>query len=98
MTRRNSLLKVFLLLGIDGSRLLKIHEFLLDQMLQHMMIIMSMANGRPIIVLILLTALFGYNQVGMLIPIYCQQFFAKGHLKNKCQTLSSLCLMHISHT
>jgi hypothetical protein len=45
MTRRNSLLKVPLQLATEGSELLKIHAFLFDQMLQHMMMIISMAKG-----------------------------------------------------
>jgi hypothetical protein len=49
-----------------------------------MMMIIFIVKGDPNIVLILLIALFGCNQSGMLIPIYCQQFFfIKGHLKNK---------------
>jgi hypothetical protein len=68
---------VSLQLVIEGSALLKIHAFLYNQMLQHMMIIMSMVKGRTIIVLILLTALFGCNQAGMLILNCCQQFFGK---------------------
>jgi hypothetical protein len=59
-------------LATEGSELLKIHAFLSDQMLQHMMMILSMAKERPIIVLILLIALFGCNQTKMLIPICCQ--------------------------
>jgi hypothetical protein len=45
MTRRNSFLKVLLQFAIEGPELLNIHTFLCDQMLQHMMMIISMAKG-----------------------------------------------------
>jgi hypothetical protein len=97
MTKRNSLLKVLLQLRIEGSKLLKIYEFLSYQMLQHMTIIISKAKGSPLITLILFIALLGCNHEGMMIPICCQQFFANGHRKNKCQRLSSLANAQFTH-
>jgi hypothetical protein len=58
MTNENSLLKEFLQLVTVGFELLKIHEFLSVQMLQHMIIIISIAKDSLIMFSILLTALF----------------------------------------
>jgi hypothetical protein len=35
-----------------------------------------------------LVALLGFSQVGTFIPIILQQFFTKGHLKNRCLNTS----------
>jgi hypothetical protein len=61
--------------------LLKNQEFISFQILQHMIIIMSIAKGRPRLLLIRLVALSGLNQLGIDTPIGIQQFLAKGHLR-----------------
>jgi hypothetical protein len=82
ITKASSLLNVALHIWTDGSSPLKIHEFLSTQMLQHIMIMISIAKGIPRVHLIRRVALSGLNQVGTTTPISCQQFWAKEHLKN----------------
>jgi hypothetical protein len=80
------------------SELLKIQAFLSFQILQHIIITMSIAKGRPRFLLMCLVALSGLNQLGTITPIDLQEFLAKGHLKNRCLHFSSFCRMHNSHT
>jgi hypothetical protein len=72
-TPKHSLLKVVLQLLTVGAMLLKIQAFLSIQMLQHMMIIISIAKGIPRQLFMRLVALSGLSQVGTTTPIVRQQ-------------------------
>jgi hypothetical protein len=80
----------------DKSSLLKIHPFLSFQIDQHISTIISIPKGTPRILLIYVVALSGRTHVGDDTPICSQQFFAKGHLRNKWLIASSLYLMQSS--
>jgi hypothetical protein len=58
------------------------------------MIIISIAKGKPIWRFIFVVALVALNQDGISTPIEAQQFLAKGHERNKCLKVSSLCNRH----
>jgi hypothetical protein len=69
---------------------LKIQPLHSDQILQHIIIISSIAKGMFRDLLILFVALSGFSQVGIATPIAFQQFLAKGNLKNKFSTFLTL--------
>jgi hypothetical protein len=75
MTKENALLKVLIHLTTDGSELLNIHEFLSIQMLQVMVMMISMTNGTLSILLTLLIALVGLNHDGIKMTIWGPTFF-----------------------
>jgi hypothetical protein len=76
----NSLLKVALQFCTMGSTLSNTHLFFLIHILQHINIIISMANGTRSFHLIYLIALSGFNRVGTEMPICSKHCFAKDHL------------------
>jgi hypothetical protein len=76
----NSLLKVALLFCTVGSTLLDTHLFLSIHILQHIKIIISMANGTQSFLLMYLIALSGFNHVGTEMPICSKHCFAKEHI------------------
>jgi hypothetical protein len=59
---------------------MKIQAFLSVHILQHIIMMISIANGMFRDLLILLVALSNLNEVGTDIPIALQQFLANGHL------------------
>jgi hypothetical protein len=59
-------------------------------MLQHIMMMMSIANGTLSDLFICLATLSGFNHVGGVTPILLLQFLANGHLKKRCMSFSSL--------
>jgi hypothetical protein len=97
ITRSISLLEVALQLLAEGSSFLNNQLFLSVQMLQHMMMISSIANGAFNCLLIFLTARCGLSRAGTCTPIRSQQFLAKGHLRNRCLNFSSFCSRPNSH-
>jgi hypothetical protein len=66
-----------------GSMLLKIQSFLVFQMLQTMMIIISMKNGTPKFLLIRIRIWGTGLEVATEIPIEAQQALAKLHLRKR---------------
>jgi hypothetical protein len=66
-------------------------KFLSIHIHQHMIIIISIANGTLSFLLMCLIALSAMSHVGTFIPICAQQFLAKGHLKNRCLKPSTFC-------
>jgi hypothetical protein len=64
--------------------------FLYFQMHQHIVIIISIAKGRPICLFVYVVALVALNHDGISTPMEAQQFLAKGHERNRCQSLHSL--------
>jgi hypothetical protein len=80
------------------SSSLKIHAFLSFKMHQHIVIMISIAYGRPIWCLIYVMALVALNQDGISTLIEAQQFLANGHERKRCLKLSSLYNKHNSQT
>jgi hypothetical protein len=67
----------------DASTWLNSHTFLSLHILQHIIIIISIAKGTSKELFIRLVALSDLGQVGTTIPISSQQSLAKEPLKNK---------------
>jgi hypothetical protein len=97
ISRANSDLKTTLQCSTLESSSLKIQAFLSFQIHQRIMIIISMVKGKPMWHFIYVVALVALNQDGIITPIEAQQFLAKGHDRNKCLKVSSLCNRHSSH-
>jgi hypothetical protein len=73
-----------------GSSLLNIHEFLSDQMLQHIVMMIYIEKGNLSNLLMCHVARSGLSHVGTIIPIEFQQFLTNEHLKKKKVALGFL--------
>jgi hypothetical protein len=81
----------------EGSSFLNSQLLCSVQMLQHIMMITSIANGTLNCLLMFLTARCGLSHVGTCTPMSNQHLLANGHLRKRCLSFPSFCRRHSSH-
>jgi hypothetical protein len=83
-------LKIALQRWRDGWIPLKIRSFLTDQILQHIVIRISIANGQCNWTLNMTIVAYWSSNWGTSKPKLAQQICAKGQMRNRCVTVSSI--------